>query len=444
MSGKKKIIVAGAGHGGLVAAAKLAEADFSVCVYELQSQKQLGYDWTDCIPMSVVREAGLTEDPADSDFAQMKRMGYYISSSTTPLYQSEESAQRNTEIIERKVLLKALVKRARDCGATVKFGVRIDAPIIKDDRVVGIETNKGEFFADLIIDAAGVDSPLRSQLPEEFGIANSYEYGEVLYAYRGIFNKTEKYPETVVPYEVFVYHLGVQGLSWCITDEESVDMLIGCFEPMSEEYIEQQLQSFRIRRPQLGKTLLRGGTVNKIPTRRPLAQFVCNGYAAIGDSAFMTEPLTGSGIALSLKAGVILADAVLADEEQLFTAETLWRYNREYILNLSGSCVSMDLLKNTMLNMSPDELDFLLEKRVITEDDMVNAGATTTVGDMLSKVKRGFRQLPSIIKLGGAISKGDYAKKIYSLIPENYDKDSVEAWKEQVESTVTSVKSNNE
>ena len=43
----KKIIVAGGGHGGIAAAAILAEHGFDITVYEKNKREDMGYDWTD-------------------------------------------------------------------------------------------------------------------------------------------------------------------------------------------------------------------------------------------------------------------------------------------------------------------------------------------------------------------------------------------------------------
>ena len=50
---------------------------------------------------------------------------------------------------------------------------------------------------------------------------------------------------------------------------------------------------------------------------------VADGYAAIGDSAFMTVPVIGSGIANALKAAKILADAISSIGEKTGIALTL-------------------------------------------------------------------------------------------------------------------------
>ena len=41
----RKIIIAGAGHGGLIAGALLAEKGYDVTVYERNIRDDLGYDW---------------------------------------------------------------------------------------------------------------------------------------------------------------------------------------------------------------------------------------------------------------------------------------------------------------------------------------------------------------------------------------------------------------
>ncbi len=41
------IIIAGAGHGGLAAAARLAQAGHTVTVFENKNRTELGYDWHD-------------------------------------------------------------------------------------------------------------------------------------------------------------------------------------------------------------------------------------------------------------------------------------------------------------------------------------------------------------------------------------------------------------
>ena len=54
-----KIIVAGGGHGGIGAAALLAENGHDVTVYEKNAREDMGYDWTDIFDKKGLFAVGL-------------------------------------------------------------------------------------------------------------------------------------------------------------------------------------------------------------------------------------------------------------------------------------------------------------------------------------------------------------------------------------------------
>jgi flavin-dependent dehydrogenase len=68
---------------------------------------------------------------------------------------------------------------------------------------------------------------------------------------------------------------------------------------------------------------------------------VFDGYAAIGDSAFMTVPIIGSGIANSLKAARMLADTILADRDGAYDFEHLWKYQTRYYKNIGAGLAAV-------------------------------------------------------------------------------------------------------
>ena len=57
--GMKTAIIAGAGHGGLVAGRRLAQLGWRVILAEKGERETLGYDWEDTIPKFTLAEAGL-------------------------------------------------------------------------------------------------------------------------------------------------------------------------------------------------------------------------------------------------------------------------------------------------------------------------------------------------------------------------------------------------
>ena len=61
----KKIIVAGAGHGGIAAASLLAQRGYDVTVYEKCERSEIGYDWTDIFDPKALGVAEIPMPPED-------------------------------------------------------------------------------------------------------------------------------------------------------------------------------------------------------------------------------------------------------------------------------------------------------------------------------------------------------------------------------------------
>lgn len=429
----KKIIVAGAGHGGILAAAKLAEKGYDVTVYEKKIREELGYDWLDAIDLKVFNDVGIPL-PDLSKITFNGDMRFYNPNFSAPL--TVESHGKGSAKFERKEIYKILIDFAEEKGVKFVYNTHITGPLMDGLRVVGIETADGDVCGDLVIDAAGVNSPVRRNLPACCNVDRDYGYGETFYAYRAYYDKVEGH-EPEVDYEVFLVPYGEKGISWTVTEKDCVDVLVGRLAPLSNAELEEKLRQMREFSPQIGTKVLRGGgKMLQIPIRRPLSVMVCDGYAAIGDSAYMTVPMNGSGICASLRAGVMLADTVIADTKEEYSAATLWNYNKRYILHFGLNFASVDILKNIMFNLSVEGIDFLFDKQIITQSDLNFGQAKDSDGlaasDLLSRVARGIGNLPVLLRTAGALSKGDSAKKVYRSIPEKYEESAVLKWKRDV------------
>lgn len=433
----KKIVIAGAGHGGLVAGAVLAKAGYDVTVYERKIRSELGYDWEDAIDMRVFAECGL-EPPKKEHYAFNGDMKYYNPNLKAPLVVPANG--KGSAVFERKEIYDVLIDNAEKSGVKIIYSTEILSPVMDGLRVVGIRTSDGVVDADLVIDAAGINTPLRSRLPVCCNIDRDYGYGECFYAFRGYFDKVPGH-EPDVAYEIFLMHQGERGLSWVVTKDDYVDVLIGRMAPMSKTKLQKTLDEMRAFSPQIGEKLLRGGTQEQIPVRRPLSVMVCDGYAAVGDAAYMTVPMTGSGICASMRAGLLLAETVLEDKDEVYSRETLWNYNRKYILHFGQNFAAIDILKNIMLCTEVEGVNFLFDKGIITENDMSFGKGKEEGGmsfsDMVARATRGISNLPVLLRTAGALTKGDNVKKVYQSIPETYDEKAVLKWKQDVMEATT-------
>ncbi|MGN0574054.1 MAG: NAD(P)/FAD-dependent oxidoreductase, partial [Acutalibacteraceae bacterium] len=228
---------------------------------------------------------------------------------------------------------------------------------------------------------------------------------------------------------------GITGVSWIASEDKYTDLLIGRFEDFDMHEVERFSAYLRKTNPRLGTEVVRGGRFVEIPVRQPLAIMVANGYAAIGDSAFMTVPLIGSGIANSLKAARILADTVIADKTCSFSADTLWNYQTGYYKALGSNLAPLACGKLLLLSLSPREVDYIFEKGIITED-MITIGADFTgIGnvkidpkDFINKAKQVCQDtelLKKIIACGVRMGKVSAA---CTMMPKKWNKDRVVAW----------------
>ncbi len=433
----KKIVIAGAGHGGLVAGAVLAQAGYDVTVYERKIRSELGYDWEDAIDMRVFAECGL-EPPKKEHYSFNGDMKYYNPNLKAPLVVPANG--KGSAVFERREIYDVLIDNAEKSGVRIIYSTEILSPVMDGLRVVGIRTSDGVVDADLVIDAAGINTPLRSRLPVCCNVDRDYGYGECFYAFRGYFDKVPGHDPDVA-YEIFLMHQGERGISWVVTKDDYVDVLIGRMAPMSKTKLQKTLDEMRAFSPQIGETLLRGGSQEQIPVRRPLSVMVCDGYAAVGDAAYMTVPMTGSGICASMRAGMLLAETVMEDKDEVYSRETLWNYNRKYILHFGQSFAAIDILKNIMLCTEVEGVNFLFDKGIITESDMSFGKGKTEGGmsfsDMVARATRGISNLPVLLRTAGALSKGDNVKKVYQSIPETYDEKAVLKWKQDVMEATT-------
>ena len=371
----KKIIVAGGGHGGIAAGALLAEKGFDVTVYEMHKREDMGYDWTDIFDRKGLFACNM-DMPSEDKYLLKNDMTFINPSRTVTIKQHVPEDQLEIQM-ERKDIYNHIISHAEKCGVKFEYETKVTEPILLGGRVVGIKTDKGDVFGDLVIDAAGLNSPVRSQLPECFGIQHHVNEYEQFFVYRGFFNKTAEVEGD--KFRVFLFFNDKKQICWVADDGTHTDVLIGRFEPFDMDEVNTTLAELREINPDLGTELIRGGQFVKIPVRQPLGVLVADGYAAIGDSAFMTVPVIGSGIANSFKAARVLADTVIGDKNELYSAETLWKYQRGYYKILGSGLAPVAIIKLMMRAFSPRELDYMLEQGVLNSDDMTIGADSTSL-----------------------------------------------------------------
>lgn len=431
----KKIIVAGCGIGGLVAAVNLSKNGFDVTVYESRNRQDLGHDWCDTVYKPSFREAGI-ELPSDDNFTPYRVMCCRGPSKRIKIVAKRgDDVFRDVAYIDRKVLIQHLISCAEKAGVKFIFGAKVISPVTENGFVCGLKIfadgKESTVKADLVIDAAGMDSPVRKNLPSSFGVQNEIDRKDVLYTYRVYFNKTSD-EKTDPRYNAYFFHCRRRSIEWVITEDEHIDILISGFGSLTRKEIEESVKDFRKDYPYIGDKILRGGTTAKIPLRNSLPMFIANGYAAVGDSAIMIEPLSGSGIRMSFYGGKFLADTITDAEKEKFSVDKLWKYQYRYFKENGEALAKVNIIKNILADINADDMDYLFEKGILGAKEFADAGETKySAEELLSKAKAIIKR-PGLLK---PLSKAGLSiinlKKASKLMPEKYDKAKVSKWVEQ-------------
>ncbi len=407
----KKILIAGCGHGGLVAAARLADAGYDVTVIEKQKKEDLGHDWEDRFSFpDFCAAAGVDRSEFPEGSYRDRGNCVFISPAKRKRIEINFPADKRQYVMWRKPLIGLLLDKAEKAGARFLFETEVLSPVCDGRAVKGLDTSAGEMLCDLVIDSAGVFSPVRMNLPDGCGIEKQPGEGNVFYAWRAYFNKTGS-DCPAYPFEVSLYHEGERGLSWFCTNPASCDILIGRVEEFDDDKLEKLIDGYRAEHPWCGDRILHGGTRAVIPVRAPLYKMVTDGYAAVGDAAFMTTPMNGMGIDLSVKAGRLLADTVIEAGDVPLTAGVLLKYNKEYHKRYGAETAKNAGLKDALLSMPSEGVDFLFESGVIAASDLAGGGRNTELKSLLNKFRNGMKNPPYFFAVLKGLAKGAAVSK---------------------------------
>lgn len=428
-----KIIVAGAGHGGLVAAKILAAKGHDVTIYEQCSQEELGHNWRDNIEQSVFSEFKI---PVPNGVRKGTDPVVFAPFSENPIFLKIPDKVKDW-YCDRQPILFHLIAEAEKAGAQVRYRTKVRKLLVEGDRINGVIIARKKVRADLVIDSCGIHSPLRKSLPPRFDITIEPKPADYISVYRGVFGYYhERLPENNQLNRIYLRFTGQPGVCRCLCDEDdlTVSVLIGKMGRMSRYDQETMFRQLRIENQVIGYEIKREEKFTAIPVRYPLTKMVTDGYAAVGDSAFMAGPMTARGVSNAIKAGKLLGERIV--ETNSYSAKNLWEYQVRYFREISGQAFFEDSMKRAILRIDLNDLKFILEKEIISpaELEKIISGAPLSLnfGNILNKVKKCKGHYNLIVEFAKIIINGKKAQKIANSIPRKYDKEKVGRWQKKI------------
>ncbi len=427
----KKIIVAGAGHGGLSCAYHLARAGYDVTVFEKNERADMGHDWHDYMDMSAFDGSDLPR-PDESMYRYGARQAFRNPKGTVKI---EVAYKEDSRVMDRKALCDYLLGLAEEAGVKFCFGTEISGVAFDNRRITGLKISKDgkkeTILSDLVIDAAGMYSPVRRKLPAFCNIQRDFPERDIFHVYRAYYKNSEKISLTP-PYVMDLFHMNRPGLDWTIFEEDYTDILLGKFGAagkLTQKEIDEALESYRKDYPFITDEIVRGGQIKDIPLSKMLPLIVADGYAAVGDSAAMTIPLNGSGINLSMKAGKILADTIIGSNGGC-DKKDLWKYQYRYFQELGKDYVIVNKLKNFFTYVDGSLVDYFLEENILSAELLACGNGdinipTKQIFYILSKAAPLLRLTPAIVKNFKSLV---HLPSVINDMPEEYDEEKVSKW----------------
>lgn len=420
---QKRIIILGAGIGGLYIAGRLQ--GFSIDIYEKKQRNELGYPWADSVDKDTFKKAKITL-PEDA-YTSKQVLKFYSPSGYGYISQAQK-ASKNLDV-DRKKLIEYLLTLAEQ-NSDIHFGVEADSLIVENDKVIGVTIDGKAEYCDLVIDSSGIFSKYRFQVPGKFQMGDELCPHDYLMAYRGFYRKTDNTPASS---NVYLMPDGFSVL-WCkdADDPAISDIFVSNFTSLTNEQIESACDYMQEFNPHVTKDCLHFAT-DAIPVRYPLSTIVADGYAIVGNAAFMTKPTSGSGIENTLVAAAILADVI--KKATSFTAAALWQYAVKVNNAFGANCYMSYIARSRFQVLDREDLIWLFDSGILNESLLAIARFDVrhqedfqfrNVLDSLSLAK----SRPAFIKkIIAILRKCVRGKIIASRMPRSYDEATIAKWK---------------
>ncbi len=301
-------------------------------------------------------------------------------------------------LFNRKLAPRRQVNDAKKFGTEFIYGATAERLLSEDGRVTGVSGRKsnGTTFslaAKVVIDATGSSSVLRRFIPISSMIEKEIDADDVVGTGRYIldFEPAVDAPEFFSP-DYCIIHLdqfiAPAGYAWVFPKgKKKVNIGLG----VSHSGLARRNRRFKLNdnlQSLIDKYLTDNPVIKKyaqpsddadsgntkgnwqVPVRRHNDCMVANGFAVVGDSAWMPRPIDAGGISPSIYGGTILGKVVAEALEAGDTSEAgLWKYNVEYMNTHGYPMASFEVLRRYLQTVTNDQINYGM-KYFLSEEDI--------------------------------------------------------------------------
>jgi digeranylgeranylglycerophospholipid reductase len=378
---KYDAIIVGAGTAGCLAAKTAAEKGLNVCLVEKKKREEIGEKICgDALGEHHLTFLGLEKPTGGELEAKIDGLKIYSPDENTVFTIADKDFKGF--LLNRRLFGQWLLKKATDKGALLQDNMNFRSPIIEKGAVVGItvknmKTGKvTEMSSKVVVDATGYFGMVRKQLPTELGIDREIANEDVEACYREI-RQLKQESENTRFCEIYLNQKASPGGYIWIFPKGGARVNVGIGTCMRPNYPnpKEQLYQTAFKKPIFDGSLVLTGGAWFDPVRRPIDNMVSNGIMLVGDAASLVNPIHGGGIGPSMLSGYFAGQQIIeALSKGEPTKEALWGYNKKYIDTYGKKQGTLDIFKMFLLSCSDEDLDYGMNERLMTEDDVLKAG----------------------------------------------------------------------
>ena len=437
---KYDAIVVGAGTAGCLAAKTIAEKGLKVTIVEKKKREDIGEKICgDALGEHHLKFLGLEKPSGGELEAKIDGIKIYSPDENTIFTIADKDFIGF--LLNRRLFGQWLLNKATDKGALLLDNMNFRAPIIEEGAVVGItvknmKTSKvSEMRSKVVVDASGYFGMVRKQLPPEMGIDRDIANQDVEACYREI-RQLKQETENTRFCEIYLNQKASPGGYIWIFPKGGARVNVGLGICMRGNYPnpKEQLYNTAFKKPIFdGSLVLTAGSWFD-PVRRPLDNMVSNGVMLVGDAASLVNPIHGGGIGPSMLSGYFAGQQIIeALSKGEPTKEALWGYNKKYIDTYGKKQGSLDIFKMFLLSCSDEDLNYGMNEKLMTEDDVLKAGMGDdfhlNITETAKRVFRGLRRVGFLNRLRLTVTMMKGLRAHYNTYPTTPI--GFEAWRDQ-------------
>ncbi|UCC18486.1 MAG: NAD(P)/FAD-dependent oxidoreductase [Promethearchaeota archaeon] len=437
------VIVVGAGTGGTTAARFVAKKGLNVCLIEAKQRNKIGDKICgDAVGNEIFDILKINHPKNEELSCHIKGAKLYSPNlkKCITLFDPKQAGY----IVNRLEFGQRLLNEALDAGVKLFLDKTMALDLLyKNGNVIGVKVKleNGERIdlnSKILIDASGFYSPLRKKTRNLY-IEKQVLKEDSILCYREIVKFSPKEQEVQDPEYITIIldqEKAPGGYIWYFPkNESSVNIGIGTsmeYHGKVKEFYKKNVFQEYIKTNNVDIISSGGGVV---PVRRPLWSCAENGFMLVGDAACQVNPLHGGGIDPSMRAGYHAANsAIQAIENDNNSINELWEYNYKIMTSFGAEFASLDLLRIVLQSLSNDDLNFGLERDLLSGEEILEISSTGKLNlsliDMAVKAFKGISRPDLLLDLNFLRIKMKEISKLYKNFPNKVE--NFPEWKENV------------